>query len=234
MVEFAPFIAFFGVFVTLVTWLTMKSRAEARLRVEHLVAMGFAHCKDEAENLAQTVAWVEHNREYDFTVDDPLRLDIDDLTVYHYTKNRCRQGYTVAEDEVLVPLERRSQEGLVLFIKPNGLGHDTRAHMIGAMATGAWDSHPDDLVELRMPPEPRSNIIEALGPPNTSIYDLMDQWQLEVLQDVGDYGAMIVVCRGNWCSFASHDVHMPLDVDKLLPTLRRLMKGPELADSAIR
>jgi hypothetical protein len=114
---------------------------------------------------------------------------------------------------------------LTVFVKPTQLPAGTATNLIGAVATGAWDSQPDDLAKLEIPVDLRdTNLIGLLGPAGTSLYDLVDSSTLSVLQHVGDHGALVVMCRGEWCSLAATSLRMPLDLDKLWPLVAGLAR----------
>ena len=106
----------------------------------------------------------------------------------------------------------------MLFVKPTGIPAGTATNLIGAVATGAWDSQPDDLAKLEIPIDLKhTNLMGALGPSGATLYDLIDTATLSALQHVGDHGALVVTCRGEWCSLAAASLRMPLDLDKLWP-----------------
>ncbi len=45
------------------------------------------------------------------------------------------------------------------------------------------------------------------------------------MQQVADFGVLVVTCRGNWCSFASSTTRMNLDLEGLWPIVRQLVTG---------
>lgn len=112
---------------------------------------------------------------------------------------------------------------LVLFYKPTALASGTTATLIGNLATAGFDSQPDDLTRLEIPADRKSgNLIGVLGPPHSSLYDLIDDTSLETLEPVGDFGALVVICRGDWCTLASSTTRMDFDVVRLWPTVQQL------------
>ena len=223
MMEMLPFAVFGAAFLALVVWMALRGRASAAARKERLRALGFAPCPDEVGSLVKKVKWLENNSEYRYTVEKPYRALLRGQPAYSYSKFRHRQGHIVGADELLIPLRRPSPQGLMLFVKPTGLPAGTATKLIGAVATGAWDSQPDDLTKLEIPVDLRhTNLIGALGPSGASFYDLIDPATLSALQHVGDHGALVVICRGEWCSLAAASPRMPLDLDKLWPLVSGL------------
>jgi hypothetical protein len=146
-----------------------------------------------------------------------MRAALGNQTIYYYWKERGRGKEVVATEELLVPLRRPSEAGLVLVVKPSSLPSGMASRLIGSVATGAWDAQPDDLKRMELPPDlSGTNVIGALGPAGTSLFDLIDMGSLRTLEGAGDCGATTVMCRGEWCSLVSGSSRMRLDVEKLL------------------
>ena len=224
MLEFLPFVVFGLAFIALVVWLTLRSRQARAAQARKLAHMGFKPCNQETGTLVERVTGLENNSEYRYSVENPLRASFNGSVAYFYSKSRHRQGSIVAADEFLLPLKRPSEQGLLLFVKPTNLPQGTALKVIGAVATGAWDSQPDDLNKLQIPPGLQgTNLIGVLGPAGTSLYDLIGASTLALVQQVGDAGALSVMCRGPWCSLSSPSARMPLDLNKMLPIVRRLL-----------
>jgi hypothetical protein len=221
--QFLPFILFVVAFATLVVWAVAKSRASAAARDRTLVAMGFAPAPGDAETLAAEVARHENNAEYSYRVSEPMRAAVDGNPVWFYAKERARHGSVVSAHELRFPLRRPSAEGLVLFYKPTALASGTTATAIGTLATSGFDSQPDDLTRLEIPVDRRrGNLIGVLGPAYFSLYDLIDAEALDALEPVGDFGALIVSCRSDWCTIASSTTRMDLDLVRLWPIVQQL------------
>jgi hypothetical protein len=225
MLEVLPFVVFGVAFLGLILWMARRGRASDAARKERLQALGFAPCPDEVAFLAKTVTRLENNTEYRYSVEKPYRASLRGRHAYYYSKFRHRRGHITGADELLVPLHRPSSAGVMLFVKPTGVAAGTATKLIGAVATGAWDSQPDDLEKLDIPIDlQQTNLIGALGPSGASLYDLIDPATLSAFQQVGDHGALVVMCRGEWCSLAAASLRMPLDLDKLWPLVSGLGK----------
>jgi hypothetical protein len=223
MLELLPFAAFAVLMAAVVGWFVRKDRADKAARARKLATMGFVPCEDEIQSLAETITRLENNAEYHYNVESPQRAKLGEHMAYYYTKNRKRSGYTVASEEFLISLKRPSKGGLMLFVKPSDVPAGTATDMIGAVATGAWDSRPDDLVELDLPRDlGKTNLVGALGPRGSSLYDLIDSQKLTLLQQAGDCGAFIVTCRDDLCAFTSPSQRMPLDLDRVRGIVEQL------------
>lgn len=224
--DFFPFFVLGVAFIALVVWLIAKQKQSDRARARKLTESGFIECPEEADGLAEKITRLENNSEYTFSVAHPMRASLNGQTVYYYLKSRSRQGNIIEVSEFLVPLKRRSTAGLMLFIKPSELLSSTAEKLIGAMATGAWDSQPDDLEKTEIPIDLQGgNLIGALAPKGYTLRDTIDSQALEILQGIGDGGALIAMCRDEMCSLTAVSARMPLDLDQLLPLIRRLIEG---------
>jgi hypothetical protein len=221
--ELLPFVLFGVAFVGVAAWAIARGRADAAARVRTLVAMGFAPAPADAETLAAEVARHENNSEYRYCVAEPMRASVEGRPVWFYAKERARQGQVVSAHELRFPLRRPSAEGLVLFYKPTALARGTTVTLIGNLATGGFDSQPDDLTRIDVPVDhAQGNLIGALGPAHASLHDLIDAKALAALEPVGDFGVLVVTCRGDWCTLASSTTRMALDLARLWPIVQQL------------
>jgi hypothetical protein len=199
-------------------------RGKRRVQAEALTHLGFLACPDQKAWLEETVAFIENNHGYLYQVSDPQRLP-GDPPIYFFKQTRRRQTdeAAVAEEVVLFPLKRPSEEGIFLFVKPTSLPSGPAATMLGALATGPWDALPDDLKRSDVPMDLKNtNLVGILAPPNMSLYDLIDAKQLGSVLAFGDAGGMFVQCRGSWCSVSSPTARIPFQVEKLVASIQPL------------
>jgi hypothetical protein len=223
-IRLVPFIVFGVAFVALVAWFVAKGRARAAARARTLAALGFAAAPSEAAALSAAVAQAENNSDDNYRVVEPMRASVHGKPVWFYVKERSQQGSVVSAYELRFPLHRPSTEGVVLFYKPTDLASGTTATLIGDLATDGFDSQPDDLTRLEIPVDrKKGNLIGALGPAHRSLYDLIDADALDVLEPVGDFGALVVICRDDGCSVASSTTRTNFDLARLWPIVERLM-----------
>ena len=191
--------------VGLFVWLIVRQRAQASAERAALERFGFRPCPDKQSWLDETVARLESNSRYTFSVHDPLQLD-HNPAVYYYSKTRTRQLHTSEDnplkvEEILFPLKRRSTDGVMLIVKPSALKPGLATDLIGLMASGPWDAQPEDLEKIEIPIElADSNVVQAFGPRAGSLTELVDVKSLDALKDVGDSGATFVQCRDGWCA----------------------------------
>ena len=224
LMELFPFILFGVAFAAVVAWAVTKGRADAAARARTLVTMGFAPAPSDAETLAAEVARHENNSECRYRVSEPMRASVHGKSIWFYAKERATQGSLVSAHEFRFPLRRPSAEGLVLFYKPSALASGTTATLIGNLATEGFDSQPDDLTRLEIAGDRKhGNLIGALGPAHGSLHELIDSKALAALESVGDFGALVVVCRGDWCSLASSTTRIKLDLVRLWPIVQQLV-----------
>ena len=191
--------------VALFVWLIVRQRAQASAERAALERFGFRPCPDKQSWLEETVAGLERNPRYSFTVQEPMQLDRNPA-VYYYSKIRTRQSHTSEDnplgvDEILFPLTRRSTDAVMLIVKPSALKPGLATDLIGLMAGGPWDAQPEDLEKIEIPIElADSNVVQAFGPRAGSLTELVDVKSLDALKDVGDSGATFVQCRDGWCA----------------------------------
>ncbi len=224
MPQVLPFILFGTGFIVLFVWITQKARASKSALASRMELLGFRACPEESEAVLARVTQLENNAEYRYEIDNLMRAELDGKALFYYTKTLRRHDETAATEDVLVPLKRPSNAGLLLFVKPNSVPAGAMSKLIGNVATGPWDRQPDDLVRLTLPRDLQSsNIIGALGPHDGSLYDLMDPKKLPLIQQLGDCGVLMVLCRGGWCSLIIPHSHIPLNIDKLGPIIQQLM-----------
>jgi hypothetical protein len=213
------------VIIGLVAWGVAAQRGKHIARKAALAQLGFRPCPEQRQWLEETVTRIENNHGFRYEVRDPKRLP-GEPAVYYYVKRRHRDigEESVAEEEILFPLTRRSADGLVLTVKPSSLAHGLATRMLGALATGPWDALPDDLQRLEIPLDLReTNLVGALGRPGTRLYDLIDTPTLSVVQGLGDAGGMFVHFRDGWCAVSSASAQIPFRVEELVARIRPLL-----------
>ncbi len=225
MSSYLPFVVVGLLAVALLIWKVVAQRREQHGRKSALEQMGFQPCPERKSWLEETIAHIENNHEFTYEVRDPKRLP-GEPAVYHYIK--MRHGYAdepaVAEEEVLFPVRRSSSAGVVLTVKPSSLASGLATRLMGAIATGPWDTRPDDLHRLEIPRELKdTNLVGALGPRGANLYDLVDTSVLSVVQGLGDAGGILVRLRDSWCSVASTSAQIPFRVDDLVARIRPLL-----------
>jgi hypothetical protein len=77
--------------------------------------------------------------------------------------------------------------------------------------------------QIEIPADRKGNLLGALGPAHSSLYDLIDAGTLAALEPVGDFGVLVVICSDEWCSVAGSSTRMDIDVSRLFPIVKRLL-----------
>jgi hypothetical protein len=212
--------------VALAAWVFAAHRKRQRALSELLDRLGFRPCPDEKGALESLVNRLVNDRDHSYEVEQPRRLH-GEPAVYYYVKVRDRgrsEDQRDAGDELLFRVRRRSSAGLVLVVKPSSLGPGIATRMLGALATGPWDTQPDDLVRLELPADLKdTNLLGALGPKGASLYDLVDARILGVVQGLGDAGAMTIRFRDDLCSLEAGHWQLPFKLDELVARMRPLL-----------
>jgi hypothetical protein len=222
-----PLLAIGIVVVGLMVWTIVAKRGPDKALKAASERLGFRPCPEQREWLKETVGRVENNREFQYEVHDPKRWG-EEPAVYFYEKIAHRASHhdkiPIAQREILFPLKRPAAGALVIAVKPSSLETGVASRLIGAVATGPWDSQPDDLTRLELPRDlAGSNLIGALGPPGASFYDIADADLIAVAQGIGDAGGLVVRVRDDWCSISSASTQIPFRLDELVARIRPLM-----------
>lgn len=210
----------------LISWGVRVDRAKQQARNTELQRLGFTLCADRKGWLEETVTAMERNPGYRYEVREPRQLT-GAREVYYYKKKRhgnSTEDEAFDEEAILFPLKRASTEGLLLVVKPSSIGPGFASRVLSSVATGPWDSQPDDLEKIEIPPDlENTNLLGALGPSGARLYDLVDTGTLSAVQRLGDAGAMSILFRDEWCAVGSGGKGPSFRVGELLSHIRPLL-----------
>jgi hypothetical protein len=222
---YLPFVLGGVVAIGLIAWSIARQRRRDRAQSTLLERLGFHACPEKKAWLEETVARLENNPRYRYEVKHPKRLGRD-TPIYHYVV-MCHRQFDedpVVSEEILFQLKRPSSAGLVVAVKPSVLAPGLATRMLGAIATGPWDTQPDDLQRIDLPRElANTNLLSAMGPPGANLYDLVDARVVSAMQGVGDAGGLLVSFRDDWCAVSSGDQQTPFRVDLVIASFRPLL-----------
>jgi hypothetical protein len=225
MPTYWPIVLVGVVAAVLLAWSLAAQRRRSQTQKETLERLGFTPCPDKHAWLAETVARIDNNKDYDYEVRDAKRLPREPA-IYYYIKRRSdhTREDPLVEEELLFPLSRRSPAGLVLILKPSSIAPGRATRLLSAVATASWDAQPDDLERLELPMDLKdTNLLGALGPPGASLYDLADSRILSVAQGLGDVGAMQMYFRDSWCLITGAGPQAPFRIDEIIARMRPLL-----------
>jgi hypothetical protein len=188
--------------------------------------MGFSRCVGETEMLVDVVTEIENNAVYRFSIDGPMRSVISGEECYFYTKLRLIQTRVTGMEELLFPLRRPSENGLLLLVQSEDVPIASARRWGEMMHPGIRDWPPKELVFIDIPSAVDVGpIVAAFGPPHSALFELIDESTLEALGRAGDCGVATITCRGRWCSLASAGPRKTLGLGKLLPTVEKLIRA---------
>jgi hypothetical protein len=224
--QLLPIITVAAIALVLILVLVWRVRGGGGARAVQLAQLGFVPCDAEEQAIIQErVAWLESNPYDDCRLQELQRASLEGETVYHYLKSRRRSGNDpLASEEILLPLHRPSEEGLLLFIKPGTVGAGLATTLLQAVTSGKLDAQPPGMQQIAIPPElEESNLFGALGPGGIALDELIDRSTLEILQVAGDCGAIMVLCRGTWCALVAPRSSMRLKLQETWELVQRLV-----------
>jgi len=211
--------------VAIAVWVFVAHRRQRQEREQLLERVGFRPCPDEQGALEAVVTRIVNDRDNRYSVEQPRRL-AGEPPVYHYVKTRHGDSddQPDASEVLLFRVRRRSPAPVVLVVKPSSIAPGLATRLLSAVATGPWDTQPDDLKRLELPPDLKdTNLQGALGPPGASLYDLVDAKTLSVVQGLGDAGGLTILFRDDWCAIEASHSRVPFRVDDLLARMRPLL-----------
>ena len=210
----------------LAAWVFLAHRKQQRAQQERLDRLGFRPCPEEKGTLEALVNRLVNDKDHHYTVEQPRRLQ-GEPAIYYFVKRRDKsdsddQGD--AGEELLFRVRRRSNAGVALAVKPSSIAPGIATRMLGALATGPWTTQPDDLQRLELPADFKdTNLLGALGPPGSSLYDLVDARILSVVQGIGDVGGLTIRLRDEWCAVEAGHWQLPFRVDEIVARMRPLL-----------
>lgn len=212
--------------IAFVIWTVMSQRKKAAAEAESLARLGFRPCPEKAVWLRETVVALENDRQHEYSIEKAQWIE-GSPPIYHYTKRRETTGEDetpYAEEELLFALRPPLRAAVVLIVKPSSMAPGLATRMIGSVATGPWDTQPDDLVKMDLPAELKeTNLLGVLGPKGSALYDLVDQASLGAYQGIGDAGGMQIRVRGGWCSISRTSHQIPFQVGRIIERMRPLL-----------
>ncbi len=209
-------------------WGSLAAQAKRREKALVLERMGFRDSPEEKERVLAAVSAIENDRGDALEIRDLKKRD-GRPQIFHYTKVKKRtpkDDEPVVGEELLFPLRRRSQDGLVLFLKPSAIRSGLATKLLRVAANATSVAKPEGLERLEVDPLDLrcENLLGALGPRGARLLDLVDSSTLAVLLGLGDFGALEVRLRGAWCSVASIGQHVPFLVQPLVARLEPLAR----------
>jgi hypothetical protein len=212
--------------IILVGWGVRVSRARRQAKDTELQRLGLTPCPERKGWLEETITAMERNEGYRYEVRNPRRLT-GAREVFHCETRRHgndTEDDAFDEEAILFPLKRPSTHGLLLIVKPSSIGPGLASRVLSSVATADWDSQPDDLERIDIPPDlAKTNLLGALGPPGARLYDVVDAGTLSVVQRLGDAGAMFILCRDEWCLIGSGGKGVPFRAGDVLSLVRSLL-----------
>ena len=157
--------------------------------------LGFKPCPDDVPSLQETVRSIHSDS--DVEVRHAEKLTTRGGSVYRYEVRSGDSGTVTASEEFMLPLARKSDRPLVLFMMPDGLAEGFARAMLEKLTTAL---SPPNLAPLTVPAPLRPAIFNALGPPGTKLEDLIDDRDLTALRHAARLGFFVARASGSTCA----------------------------------
>lgn len=206
-----------AVMFVFLAWAILKAKTRGD-KIEIFLSMkGFTPCEEETDEILEKVLSLERNAEYDYNIKDPYKASVHGNTVYLYQKNRIRRPEGVyCVEEFLIPLPRKSWEPFLLYLRPASVNHKLVNRLLKSFTAMSWDTQPDDLVNLNLPPDSANeNLVNAFGPADRALDDLVDPEDLNRLSRGGDCGILVMRFHKDHCSFEYMPHYPGADLEKM-------------------
>jgi hypothetical protein len=145
--------------------------------------LGFKPCPDDVPSLQKKVRQLHSDA--DVEVRNAQKLATRGGAVYRYEVHSADRERPNASEEFLLPLARKSDRPLVLFMMPDGLAEGFGRTMLEKLTTALA---PPDLAPLTVPQQLRATIFNALGPAEAKLDDLIDDRDLTALRNAARHG----------------------------------------------
>jgi hypothetical protein len=174
-----------------------------------MAALAFKPCPDDIPPLQTTVRALHDDADLD--IRHAEKLDTRGGPVYRYEVRSTNDENVSANEEFLLPLQRKSDRPVVLYMLPEGL-IEGRARTLLEKLTATLS--PPRLAPIVAPQALRSAILSALGPPGADLFDLIDDRQLTQLRHAARLGFFVARASGSHCALEV----LPVDGRRMLPS----------------
>ena len=178
-----------------------------KARDQAIANLGFEPCPDDVPTLQDAVRSLHSDP--DVEVRHAEKLVTRGGAVYRYEVRSTDPDNSSASEEFMFPLARKSDRPLVLFMMPDGLAAGFARTMLEKLTTALA---PPDLAPLGVPAQLQPTIFNALGPPSTSLHDLIDDRELTALRYAARFGFFVARASGSNCALevlSDHGRRMP-------------------------
>jgi len=162
---------------------------------EAIATLGFKPCPDDVPSLQETVRSIHSDSDLD--VRHAEKLTTRGGAVYRYEVRSGDTENATASEEFMLPLARKSDRPLILFMMPDGLAEGFARTMLEKLTTTL---SPPNLAPLTVPQGLRPTIFNALGPSGAKLDDLIDDRELTALRHAARLGLFVARASGSTCA----------------------------------
>jgi hypothetical protein len=175
--------------------LILRGVRESQAANAAMAALGFRPCPEETASLEATVRALHSASNIE--VRRAEKLETRAGPVYRYEVHSLHDDTPSASEEFLLPMRRKSDRPMVLFMPPEGLGEGLARTMLEKLTAVL---SPAGLAPVDVPRPLRSSVLSALGPRGSDLYDLIDDRQLTQLRQAARLGFYVARATGQHCA----------------------------------
>ena len=192
---------FIGIFVVLVVIAVFGARRRGASTSTFIKDKGFIPCPEKENVIKARVNAVENNSMYQYGIHKPHRAMLNGRNVYWYSRTRARASEihdvnSMSFAEFLVEIPRPSDNPLIIYVKPSEVTGGIALSLLEKTLSMNLTSHPPDVTRFPSPSHVSyRNILAVFGKEGVSLYDLISDELLRLIDKAGDSG---VFCDFSW------------------------------------
>ena len=160
-----------------------------------MASLGFTPCPEETASLTATVRTLHGTSNIEVRRAEKLKTRAG--PIYRYEVHLLHDDTPSASEEFLLPMKRKSDRPMVLFMLPQGLDDGLARRMLEKLTAIL---SPAGLAPVDVPPPLRSSVLSALAPEGSELYDLIDDRELTQLRQAARLGFFVVRASGPHCA----------------------------------
>jgi hypothetical protein len=222
---------FIGIFIVLIVIAVFSSRRRGASASTFIKDRGFIPCPEEDEVIKLRVNAIENHQMYLYGIHKPHRAVLNGKKVYWYSRTRARASEvrdvnSMPFAEFLVEVPRPSDDPLIIYVKPTEVTGGIALSLLEKTLSMNLTSHPPDVTKFSLPSHASyRNILAVFGKEGASLYDLISEELLLLIDKAGDSGVFCTTFRGKDCLVNYIQEDRRFTMDKVFSFIDKLQKA---------